>query len=154
MDTSSNSIEILNRLQDLAAEAGQSLDASPNADAPDAPDAVPGDALFWATCVARTLGTSGTFEADLDCSNGVKLRFEGKHSAIGVVGAFGGTGPGILVVDPAGLVGKEVDYALAATPTLGIVAFNATWINTGNMTGGGIGGFVAPSVGKGKFTRR
>lgn len=110
--------------------------------------------LFWATCIARTVGTSGDLEVSLDVTGGSKLLFRGQHNGIGVIGAFGGTGPGTLMVDPNSLIGKSIDYIVAATPSVGIVAFNITWINTGNMSGAGLGGFVPPSMGKGTFTRR
>lgn len=120
-----------------------------------APDLAAAGSVFGASFDADLVGTTGTLNVDLDCANGVRLRFEGVHETLGVLGKIGGFAAGVLMVDPASLVGKEVSYAFAATPTFLFAAVNVTWTATGNMTGVGIGlTTIPPSIGTGKFTRR
>lgn len=111
--------------------------------------------VFWATYSADVVGTTGQLLVDLDCVGGVKLRFQGVHNTAGIVGKVWGTGPGVLMVDPESLYGKEVDYVFATTPGLFVTISNVTWISTGNMTGVGAGmTTIPPSIGRGKFTKR
>lgn len=111
--------------------------------------------VFWATYSADVVGTTGELLVDLDCAGGVKLRFQGVHNTVGIVGKVWGTGPGVLMVDPESLYGKEVDYVFATTPSFLVTVSNVTWISTGNMTGVGAGiTTIPPSIGRGKFTKR
>jgi hypothetical protein len=91
----------------------------------------------------------------MEFTNGFKLKFFGEGGGA----AFGGgvfAGAGVLDVDPATLVNRDVTFAVAATPGVpaGLgVTFFLNHSPIGYFHGVGISAFIGFGGGAGKFTR-